>query len=200
MVAMNKITLASVAGFALALCALSATAAPVQWTVAAGGNDHWYEWVASPSSGNTWTQARSNALARTHMGMSGYLATVTSAGENNFLGTLSLDGWLGASDEGAEGVWKWMDGLEAGTTFWTGGPGGAASGYSNWNGGEPNNLGGEDYAHRNGGRWNDLPNFNYNIGYFVEYSGTPGAVSLPGTLSLGALAVALMAVSQRRRA
>ena len=45
--------------------AAGASAAPVQWTTAVGGNDHWYEIVSvgtpgegNPSLGKTWSDAR----------------------------------------------------------------------------------------------------------------------------------------------
>ena len=150
--------------------------------------DHYYDYV--PSNLITWTDAKMAAEGMDYFGLQGYLATLTIADEGQIAGELSPGtGWIGASDEGAEGVWKWMTGPEAGTTFWNGnGNGSVAPGmYANWNSGEPNNYGsGEDYAHitfNTGvpGSWNDLPN-NTNgqpgdyqaKGYVIEYGGTPG--------------------------
>ncbi|MCX2839051.1 hypothetical protein OQ279_12920, partial [Salinimicrobium sp. MT39] len=59
-------------------------------------NDHYYEYV---SGAFTWEQARADAATKTLNGLQGYLATVTSASENEFITTkLSDDGWLGGSD------------------------------------------------------------------------------------------------------
>lgn len=70
--------------------------------------------------------------------------------------------WLGATDEEAEGIWKWVDG----TTMT----------YSNWNTGEPNNLNGEHYletyTNNNAGKWNDLANDNVTSisGFICEFN------------------------------
>ena len=61
-----------------------ADAAPIQWTSGTGGNDHWYDFVLKGGLA-AWHDARAAALASTNLGMSGYLATVTSAAENGFL-------------------------------------------------------------------------------------------------------------------
>lgn len=197
-------------GAAMAIAAFSpAQAVPVQWTVGSGGNGHYYELVQS-SSGLEWTAARSAALASTHLGQSGYLATVTSAAEQTFLNALNpndLDAWLGGSDQGTEGVWLWMDGPEAGTQFWQGGPGGSATApfnYANWVAGvEPNDFStGEDglVGWWNGDQWNDLPHTGYFLVsyYVVEYS-APTSVAEPAALGLFGLGLVGLGLAKRRR-
>jgi hypothetical protein len=72
--------------------AASAYAAPAQYV----GNSHWYEFIA----GNfTWAQAFADAGTKQFNGMTGYLATVTSSGENDFIAGVNPSlGWLGGSD------------------------------------------------------------------------------------------------------
>jgi len=97
----------------------------------------------------TWTAAKT---ACTNMG--GHLVTITSAAENNFVFNTWPSGWIGFTDEVVEGQWRWVTG-ESVT-------------YTNWNGGEPNNAGNEDYAQFvSGGRWNDLP--NVSLPYVLEF-------------------------------
>jgi MYXO-CTERM domain-containing protein len=197
-------------GKTLTLCTLltaagtGALAAPVQWSVAVGGNDHWYEFNQGTSGGIVWRVVRVVPLASPPPGTQSHLATLTSAAEQAFLLGLSPDGWLGGSDEAIEGEWRWMDGPEAGTLFWTGGVGGVASGFTSWNsanGGEPNNNSNEDYVHLNGGNWNDFSG-SQTRGYFIEYSAAPpppNGVPLPGTLSMAALGLGALCLTRRRR-
>ena len=139
-------------------------------------NDHYYEFV---SGGITWTAAQAAAAARNFFGLQGYLATVTSAAENAFIASkLQGQGWMGANDVATEGDWFWVTGPEAGTQFSTGDntPTAVANRYMNWNAGEPNNAGTENYGHfLMGGKWNDYANDNASIqGYVVEYGGMTG--------------------------
>ena len=155
--------------------------------------DHYYDFV--PSNLITWTTAKTTAETMTYFGLQGYLATLTTPDEGQIAGELSPGtGWIGASDAASEGVWKWMTGPEVGLTFWNGDVGGSAPAgiYSNWNNGEPNNAGNEDYAHITDlsvttipGSWNDLPEnttgqpSNYQAkGFVIEYGGMPGDPSL----------------------
>lgn len=98
----------------------------------------------------TWTTARSNCVA-----MGGHLVAITSSGEQSFIFNIWPSGWIGLTDEVTEGTWRWV----TGETY----------SYTNWNSGEPNNAGNEDYVQFvSGGRWNDLPN-NYNLPYVLEF-------------------------------
>lgn len=148
---------------------------------------HYYEYVPNP--GITWTAAKNLAETFTYYGLQGYLATITSNDEAQLSGEQAAGtGWIGGSDEETEGVWKWMTGPEIGTIFWNGDSNGSTTNYANWNSGEPNNLGNEDYAHVTApnvgiiGSWNDLPNTGstdptsdyHPQGFIVEYGGMPG--------------------------
>jgi endo-beta-N-acetylglucosaminidase D len=115
-----------------------AGAAPIQWTEAAGGNGNYYE-VFSTRASVSWTDAKTSAEAQSFLGMTGYLATITSAEENSFITANFNDGsfglWIGASDADSEGVWRWVTGPEAGAQFWAGGPDGTTTGpfnFANW--------------------------------------------------------------------
>lgn len=143
-------------------------------------NGHIYEFVYVGDPGNStgidWTDALTAANAQTTQGLNGYLTTITSQQENDYVAErLEGAGWMGASDAATEDDWKWVDGPENGTSFWSGGISGTpVSGrYNNWNGGEPNNAGDEDCAQflsGSGGEWNDLPCVGGQLeGYVVEF-------------------------------
>lgn len=140
-------------------------------------NGHLYEYVTALT---TWTQARDGAAARTKYGATGYLTTITSETESDFVAArLEGQGWMGASDAASEGDWKWVTGPESGTSFWSGDENGSVvpSQYENWNDGEPNDSSNnEDCAQFlvPSGLWNDLPCSGTTLpGYVVEY-GSPG--------------------------
>ena len=190
----------TIGGFILAVCAAaSAHAAPVQWTVGSGGNGHYYEFVDQRVD---WTTALGSAASMSHLGLTGYLATITSAAEQAFLSALYPGNigpvWLGGSDAATEGTWQWVTGPEAGTTFWQNG---TTLTYANWNGGEPNNLGNEDYLHGwwSGDRWNDIPG-TLQYSYLVEYGpAAPSAIPVPAALPLLLSALGVTGLLARRR-
>ena len=157
-----------------------AQAEPVLWET----NGHYYEAIAVPS-GITWVDASIDATNSSYLGMGGYLATVTSEEENNFIhttfGSSNIVGFLlggfqlPGSDEPSAG-WTWVTGEE-----WN------AWDVSNWKADEPNNAysGGAIFYHGTstseevlqysnwGGTWasqfNDVPDMSGWGGYIVEY-------------------------------
>lgn len=152
-------------------------------------NGHVYE-VVNYGSSTSWNTANVAAQARTFNGATGYLATITTQAEYDYLSTrLSGDGWFGASDATTEGDWQWVSGPEAGTSFWAGlGDGSPVDGlYSNWAGGEPNDSGGdEDCAqfYSGGSGWNDLPcTGDYLQYYVVEYGAPDDLPAAPESIS-----------------
>ena len=154
-------------------------------------NGHAYEFISAIDI--SWTLAKANAEAMSRFGMPGYLVTVTSQGEQDFVKTkLQGQGWMGATDVNVPNQWQWVTGPEAGTVFFNQTPGGSggtpvSGAYINWLTGEPNNYigagdysNGESYAHfRTTGFWNDFPVSTASPtsssddeikGYIVEYS------------------------------
>ncbi|MBP7741548.1 MAG: Ig-like domain-containing protein [Candidatus Pacebacteria bacterium] len=139
-------------------------------------NNHLYKFITGSYN---WSAAKTAAEGLSAYGAAGYLATITSDAENTFVsGRLTGDGWIGASDSGTEGTWKWVTGPEANTSFWQGTGGGSTVGgnYAHWASGEPNQAGEEDCAETyvSSGTWNDFP-CSATLGYVVEY-GTPSAL------------------------
>lgn len=174
--------------------AAAAQAAPVQWSSAVGGNDHWYEVVAS--EGVTWTAARSAAQA---LGAGWDLATIGTAAEHTFVTSLlnpaSLQRshyWLGATDLAQEGVWQWAD-----ATPWS---------FTIWGAGEPNNYGAAEHYLAYDLRsttwvFNDAPdNVGQTYGFargFIAERRAPAPVPEPTTAML--VALGLLAVGRGRR-
>lgn len=176
-------------------------------------NKHYFEYVAADAGDITWGDAQAASSSMTLLGMTGYLATLSDANENDFIAnkTSAANAWIGAARSNAnlDGtydaqfdtsdpaglVWEWKTGPEAGTPFfhqtaWDVAGGTTDAGqFSSWENTldtEPNNyqydeLPGwhEGFAvtnwHDSFGRWNDLPNSQFDEttvpGYLVEYGG-----------------------------
>lgn len=129
-------------------------------------NGHYYA-IFSGSLATGWADAKEYCER-----LGGYLATVTSVEENDFLWTLSnqmgyTSTHFGLTDEGHEGYWTWVTG-EAVT-------------YMNWGSGQPDNWNGEtveNYGHFWGeisGKWNDSNWERYANAFICEW----GAYELP---------------------
>ena len=142
------------------------------------GNGHYYLYNQSNVS---WATGRDSSADSTFLGLTGYLATVTSSGENNFIRDYSDNGtaintsaFLGGSDyEGtSEGSWKWSASAapESGQSFPTSV---STNPYTNWNSGQPNNSGNQDYLQMNtNGYWED--NDPDPVGGFITEWGKSG--------------------------
>jgi hypothetical protein len=131
----------------------------------------------------TWSGARTDAESR-----GGRLAVLNTEEKNNKVPTQTQSSlWIGATDTGVEGTWRWIDGTLLN------------DGYTNWSIGEPNDAGGvEDYTSRLGNthgvnsyKWSDLANTSSTNGYIIEYGiletknqiNTP-SIRNPGILNL----------------
>ena len=138
-----------------------------------GVNGHFYRPI---TTGTTYTNARAASELTTFKGQKGYLVTITSADEDNFIiaNVPQANIWFACTDEVTEGRWIIDAGPEKGTLIKTSNGqynGNIQGQYNNWAGGEPNNSGNEDYPVTKWGggtQWNDLPNSFY-CAYVIEY-------------------------------
>lgn len=114
-------------------------------------NQHFYKFVPGKITG---TDAQAAATSTIELGLAGYLASITSEDENNFVaekiqgdaGGVAQNVWIGASDAAQEGAWKWVGGPDNGVQFWQGcnvanGGGPYEGRFSAWAPDEPNNWG-----------------------------------------------------------
>lgn len=155
----------------LSIASTQSRAEPIQWL----GNQHWYESLPGPV---TWQEADSVAQSMSWMGFPGHLATLASAGEDQFVcanfGALQEGLWLGGfqdppDDPDPLANWHWVTGED-----WQ---------YTNWWPGEPNDGGGGefylDYSIFGPG-WNDESDRFWVSGFVVEYDGPAfGACCFP---------------------
>jgi hypothetical protein len=158
---------------AAAVIALAGTTASGQ-TIAQGpisnpANGHLYFRL----SNSNWTAAEAAAIA-----LGGHLVTINDSDENNFVLNTFTNApgsgrvWLGFNDAAAEGTFVWVSG--------------EAPAYTNWDGGEPNNAGNEDYAaqYSGNGRWFDAQDVANPFGIGPVY-GVVEAPCNPLTIAQG---------------
>ncbi|MBI2844077.1 MAG: hypothetical protein HYX78_11815 [Armatimonadetes bacterium] len=180
----------------LAVGTCKATAA--QWSIAAGGNGHWYEAIPIPE-GITWPDSKAVAEQS-----GGYLATITSEAENDFVFSLVKDRpefwqqygpwvngpWLGGYQDLNDpsyseplGGWKWVSGES-----WS---------YTNWMAGEPSGIGQQYLAFCGYGliasTWDDngTPDSLSDRGCIIEWDPEPPMVVITDPTSTATLATAL---------
>ena len=159
----------------------AAWSAPVAWPADEGGNDHWYEVVNQSVS---WPAAKDAAAAKSILGLTGHLVTISNAAEDTFVQRLAetsgdLNGatWLGLTDNEAFGGqeswnfgwpdrkikgWVWVTGESVSYTHW-----GTAQGYA----AEPNDLAGEDF----GQLWSFSNTVGRGLGLATWNDGSTGA-------------------------
>ena len=106
-----------------------------------------------------WSQAQLRAEAANYYNLNGYLATITSEDENDYILDKIRDGdgnpiaaWFGGSDmvdttdsdgnnfTGTEGDWRWVGGPEEGVLFFTDDDDDTNDMYTSWRTGEPNDC------------------------------------------------------------
>jgi hypothetical protein len=126
----------------------------------------------------SWHEARKRCEA-----LGGHLVMIETPEENAFLGQLitdggGLDSWIGATDEGSEGQWHWVDGRNLTWTNW----------FKRQN--QPNNKGGVEHfgVMSNqvlavdgaiGWEWSDQPDESLPLhrpGYICEWDALPEVV------------------------
>lgn len=188
----------NIKGF-LTVLTVSALSFSTQAATLNSSNGHYYELVEFADIGRLdWNQAKTYAQNSTFMGASGYLATLTSVAEDDFVWDLGAqDYFLGAYDnstnDGAgnwtHNAWQWV----TGETF----------SYDNWLPGEPNHwqdgsdqtANNEDYLMYWGKTrgWNDTNVDSSYLdgviqfttrGFVIEYEPAPTHAPVPGAFWL----------------
>jgi len=156
------LALAGLTGAALLAAGQPRAALAVDGVLQDPGTGHWFKYVdvAPPADWGTCRTAAESA--------GGYLATVTSIAENDWivqaLGMASRSPcWLGGSDSAAEGSWLWS--------------GGEVWAVSNWAPGEPSDFSSTEnwLAMAPDGTWTDETSAQALAGFIVEWNSDPNA-------------------------
>ena len=159
-------TVFRVLGFVASLvcggAAVAADAPAVQWKVSDGGNGHWYKII---NKNACWEIDKAECEA-----MGGYLATLTSQSEEDFI-PWPADRFINVGGKQEPGScepgcgWGWITGEQWNYTRWS--PGQPENGY-----GYGSEVGSQDYLSRHVGGWHDgskCPPYTGD-GYVVEWS------------------------------
>lgn len=146
--------------------------------------------LVNPANGHTyhllaiqdWASAEAAAVS-----LGGHLASIADEAENTWvrLNMLSWDGrartaWIGFTDQLNEGDFIWTSGDPVT--------------YTNWNAGEPNDVGGEDFTEmQSSGGWNDLNGTQvlYGLAEIPGGGSCPGDLDGSGDIGLQDLAILL---------
>ena len=162
---------------------------------------HYYQFVPADEAyparteyvTNQFSFAQTATSESSYRGLKGYLATITSAQEHDFVINLvgSTNAYIGGSDRDNAGDWRWISGPEEGSRI--------SDAYTNWYPGEPsNNSFSGDGTWKAGvenalgilnssggpwlGRWVDTGEWyetaTRNHGYVIEFGGLPQAFQL----------------------
>ena len=157
------------------------------------GNGHYYVFTKENAS---WEDGKNRSDVKLDkLDTNGYLATVTWPDENNFIVNYSYNGskipkkgFLGGTDDqkySTEGTWIWQAGPEQGAIFRSSG---TNLMYANWNSGEPNNKGNQDFlAIYTSGYWDDVDpdgGDHDDVGGYVTEWGRAGAEFTAGFADL----------------
>lgn len=144
------------------------------------GNGHYYVFTKED---NDWTDAydRSRSAYLSQLETYGYLATITSSGENSFIYNYSYDGkkvpkdgYIAGTDsenrDSTEGNWLWRTGPDRPENGVIIRSGGKDKAYTNWYTGEPNNDGNQDFLKfGSNGYWYDRDSDQDDDGYITEW-------------------------------
>ena len=181
-----------------------ASSVPIQWTIAEGGNGHYYEPI-NTSVQTSWQDAKNFAEVA-----GGYLATVTSQDENDWIvsnilplvvgspGSLHMGPWIGGyqnttspSYSEPDGGWTWVTGES-----WS---------YTNWSAREPNDGPTPIYNYLHyylPGVLGDADGWNDEAAYLASvpvYSYIVETVPEPSTALLLGIGLSALAATRRKR-